>query len=268
MAGALRSSTRNQKWPRTRIAVGAAVAAAAMAAVVPAAASAADRKLGDASVNDATRGAGARVELWQRDGDGAVYPKVWVSDTKADGICAHAAVHWLHKNGNTYTDYGSWICGAGTSSKEPSVKGGRNWRDYRTVSIAAFVDNGTPATAHLYDFDARPPWWPGLGDPSPSPAPTEPAEPKAPVIIRDKEDCQAKGRHLNQYRRASFSGVREAIGPGDPDTYPYYPEETLEFVAFDNRPGADRPGDDLQDQARLGNPHTGRGQYKLRRPDS
>jgi hypothetical protein len=116
-----------------------------------------DRRLAATSVTDATRGAVGRVELWQRGSDGAVYPKVWVADARADGVCAHATVQWLHRNGNVYTDYGSWICGAGTSSKEPSVKGARNWRDYRSVSIAAFVDNGTPAAAPLYDFIAHPP---------------------------------------------------------------------------------------------------------------
>jgi hypothetical protein len=119
-------------------------------------ASAADRRLAAASRVDPTGGATAYVELWQRDSDGAVYPKVWIQDTKADCICAHAAVMWAHVNGNTYPDYGSYVCGH-TQRKGPFVWGTRNWTQYRSVSLAAFVDNGAPATQPLYDFAEHPP---------------------------------------------------------------------------------------------------------------
>jgi len=129
---------------------------ALLPAALPAAAHA-DVQLADKTVADATGGAAARVQLWQRSSDGAVYPRVWVSDTKADGICAHAAVLWHHVNGKTYTDYGSWVCGPG-QGQGPADKPARNWRHYRSVSLAAFVDGRDPVPVGLYDFGAlRPP---------------------------------------------------------------------------------------------------------------
>ena len=201
-----------------------AVAAVALGTLVVPAAAQADTMLTEKTVTDATGGARAYVQMWRRAGDGAVYPKVWVADTKADGICAHAAVLWHHKNGATYADYGSWVCGAGKQDG-PKPKPARNWRQYRSVSLAAFVDGRDPVPVPLYDLSV-------LEAQNPPPAPT----PGEPVIVRDADQCQAQGRHLNQRWTARFYGSRHEIGrytgPPRPTGVPHTPEETKELVTF------------------------------------
>jgi hypothetical protein len=50
-----------------------------------------------------------------RKSSGAYYAGFWLTDTRADGRCARAAVEWRHVNGRSYYDPpgGTYVCGKG-----------------------------------------------------------------------------------------------------------------------------------------------------------
>jgi hypothetical protein len=82
--------------------------------------------------------------------NGGTYVGGWVFDAAADGKCAHAAVRWLHKNGNYYYDYGLYTCGNG--SRFNFTTNPRNATLYRKVDLQVFVDNGPVSTYPLATF--------------------------------------------------------------------------------------------------------------------
>jgi hypothetical protein len=101
---------------------------------------------------DSATVAGAKVDatMMQRT-DGAVYVNVVVHDTRADGICAHGTIRWLHLNGNAYDDYGMHVCGAGTG--ESFTAPARDWRAYKGLDVGAFVDGGAPGYRPILRWD-------------------------------------------------------------------------------------------------------------------
>jgi hypothetical protein len=153
MAGVRWTHARGPRRRGSALAASVGALGVLVLAALPAAAGAADRRIGGVqNLTDPTGGATVTAELRQRSTNGAVYPVVTVADSGADGICAHGAVAWEHRNGRTYMDYGMWHCGAGTQS-QPIAKPERNWRMYRRVSVSAFVDGGQWRTVLMHDFE-------------------------------------------------------------------------------------------------------------------
>ncbi len=73
---------------------------------------------------------------------------VYVKDTKADGQCAHAAVRWLHENGNYYYDYGTYVCGVGKSVLR--TLGTRDWTKYQSADLTVWSDGNSGYTRPLW----------------------------------------------------------------------------------------------------------------------
>lgn len=94
---------------------------------------------------DSTGGAFAEACTYTAS-NGGFGVEVHVRDDKADGKCAHAALRWLHDNGNYYYDYGMYVCGYGAEAwywPDP-----RNQTYYQRVDLEVFVDGG-PVTVLL-----------------------------------------------------------------------------------------------------------------------
>jgi hypothetical protein len=126
-----------------------ATAVAVAAALVGVTSSAASAAGGFAYGPDPTGGAYAYAYTDTASNGGTyVYGRVY--DTAADGKCAHAALRWLHKNGNYYYDYGIWICGDGADGYYETSP--RNATLYKKVDLQVFVDNGPTNTYGLATF--------------------------------------------------------------------------------------------------------------------
>lgn len=136
--------------PSARRFAAASVLAAAFSPGVFAATATADAELSKAEAE--VPGAQVSATMMQRD-DGAIYAKVRVRDTAADGVCAHGTIRWHHVNGSDYDDYGMHFCGAGGEPAQPFAVPPRDWRAYTGMSVGAFVDGGAPRYATVRQWD-------------------------------------------------------------------------------------------------------------------
>jgi hypothetical protein len=95
-------------------------------------------------------GAGGLAFMYRRAADGAVCGAATVTDTLADGRCAHVALRWKHVNGRYYVDGGLWICGVHNSAR--LAYGWRNPTKYRSVDMLVWRDGTQPRVTRLHTF--------------------------------------------------------------------------------------------------------------------